>query len=116
MTKKDIEAIEHAKAIREYCHECNDCHSCVFRTGNISGNFIEDTCMFEDDSIPEDWELPIVKTYKQDFLEKFPRANFETSNLCRKMIYGEEHDCSRMTCEECWNEAYITDRTEERSK
>ena len=77
---------------------------------------IEDTCMFEDDSIPEDWELPIVRTYKQDFLEKFPRANFEISNLCRKMIYGEEHDCRRMTCEQCWNEAYITDRTEGRSK
>ena len=68
--------------------------------------------MFADDRIPEDWELPIVRTYKQDFLEKFPRANFETSNLCRKMIYGEEHDCCGVTCQECWNEAYITDRTE----
>lgn len=112
MNKIDIEAVKHAKAIREYCHERNDCCSCVFRTGNISGNFIEDTCMFADDRIPEDWELPIVRTYKQDFLEKFPRANFETSNLCRKMIYGGEHDCCGVTCQECWNEAYITDRTE----
>lgn len=116
MTKKDIEAIEHAKAIREYCHECNDCHSCVFLAGNISGNFIEDMCMFEDNRVPENWELPIVKTYKQDFLEKFPGAKFGSSEICRRFIYGEDLDYCGMTCEECWNETYITDRTEERSK
>lgn len=107
MTKRDIEAIKHVEAIREYCHECNECRSCVFRTENISENFIEDVCMFGDDRSPEDWEAPIVKTYKQDFLEKFPNANFESSNICRKMIYGEEHDCCGTTCQECWNESYI---------
>lgn len=110
MTKKDIEAIEHAKAIREYCHECNDCRSCVFRTGNISGNLIEDTCMFEDDSIPEDWELPIAKTYKQDFLEKFPSANFNADCICRIYVYpdsGKHPNCNNGKCEQCWNEAYI---------
>lgn len=110
MKKKDIEAIEHAKAIREYCHECNDCHSCVFRTGNISGNFIEDTCMFEDDSIPEDWELPIAKTYRQDFLEKFPNANFNADCICRIYVYpdsGKHPNCNNGKCKQCWNEAYI---------
>lgn len=72
--------------------------------------------MFEDDSIPEDWELPIVMTYKQDFLSKFPNAKFGNFEICRRSIYGEELDCGGMTCEEYWNEAYITDRTEERSK
>ena len=110
MTKKDIEAIEHAKAIREYCHECNDCRSCVFRTGNISGNFIEDMCMFEDNRVPENWELPIVKTYKQDFLEKFPNANFNADCICRKYVYpnsGEPPNCNNDKCEQCWNKAYI---------
>lgn len=110
MTKEDIEAIKYVKAIREYCHECNDCRSCVFRTGNISGNFIEDTCMFEDDRIPEDWELPIVKTYRQDFLEKFPNANFNADCICRIYVYpdsGKHPNCNNGECEQCWNEAYV---------
>lgn len=111
MTKKDIEAIKHVEAIREYCHECNDCRSCVFRTGNISGNFIENACMFEDDKAPEDWDLPIVKTYKQDFLEKFPKTDFDADCICRKYLYPDSEkysDCDGCgTCENCWNEAYV---------
>ena len=61
MNETDIEVIEHAKAIIEYC------------------------------------------------------KNHKIAKIAH-LVYGEEHDCSRMTCEECWNEAYITDRTEERSK
>lgn len=113
MTKKDIEAIEHVEAIREYCYKCNDCRSCVFLTGNISGNFIEDTCMFEDDRIPEDWELPIVQTYKQDFLEKFPNAKFDATCICRNNVYpnaGKHPNCNAVgTCEKCWDEAYVTE-------
>lgn len=62
MTKRDVEAMEHAKAIMEYCKNHKNCKDCVF------------------------------------------------------MVYGGEHDCCGVACQECWNEAYITDRTEERSK
>lgn len=108
MTKRDISVIKSAKKIRKYCRECEECVGCVLR---VSG----DLCPLRN-RIAEQWILPEVKTYKQDFLSKFPKVNFETGNLCRKMIYGEEHDCCGMTCKECWNEEYIIDRTEERSK
>ena len=99
MTKRDIEVIESAKDVRKYCGEYEQCVGCVLRANNGS-------CILEG-RLPEDWELPTVKTYKEDFLSKFPNANFESGNLCRKMVYGEEHDCRGMTCQECWNEAYI---------
>lgn len=109
MTERDISVIKSAKDIKKYCcGEGEKCVGCVLWSG-------DDGCILRN-GLPEDWELPAVKTYKKDFLSKFPNANFETSNLCRKAIYGGKHDCCGMTCEECWNEEYITDRTEERSK
>lgn len=62
MNETDIEVIEHAKAIMEYCKNHKNCKDCAF------------------------------------------------------MVYGGEHDCCGMKCEECWDEAYITDRTEERGR
>lgn len=99
MTKRDIRAVESAKDIKKYCGEHVKCTGCALWADGSA-------CVLED-SLAADWELPTVTTYKQDFLSKFPNANFETGNLCRKMVYGEEHDCHGMTCQECWNEAYI---------
>lgn len=102
-SETDIEAIKNARAIMQYCCEHEKCAGCALRTGG-------GTCVLEK-SLAADWELPTVKTYKEDFLSKFPNANFETGNLCRKMIYREKHDCCEVTCrescQECWNEAYI---------
>lgn len=99
MTKRDIAVIESAKDIRKYCCEHEQCAGCVLRT--------EDNSCILENSLAVSWEIPTVKTYKQDFLEKFPNANFESSSICRKMVYGEKHDCHGMTCQECWNESYI---------
>lgn len=99
MTKRDIAVIESAKNIRKYCGEHVKCTGCALWADNC-------TCILEN-SLAADWELPELKTYKQDFLSKFPNANFESSNICRKMVYGEEHDCRGKTCQECWNEAYV---------
>lgn len=46
------------------------------------------------------------KTYKQDFLEKFPEATLSKTShplICRRMVYGGE--CPFGDCNECWNEA-----------
>lgn len=99
MTKRDIAVIKSAKDIRKYCSEHENCAGCALRADDNS-------CILEK-CLAEDWKLPRLKTYKQDFLSKFPNANFETSNICRKMIYGEEHDCRGKTCQECWDEAYM---------
>lgn len=108
MTKRDISAIESAKDIKKYCGEHVKCTGCALWTDDCA-------CILEAD-LAADWVLPEAKTYKQDFLEKFPGAKFGSSEICRRFIYGEDLDYCGMTCEECWNETYITDRTEERSK
>ena len=49
-----------------------------------------------------------VKTYAQDFFEKFPdapkdkSAKSEYPDACRNMIYGG--GCPNIECDECWNE------------
>ena len=49
-----------------------------------------------------------VKTYAQDFFEKFPdaprckSANGRYPSACRKAIYDGK--CPGVGCEECWNE------------
>ena len=46
-----------------------------------------------------------VKTYAQDFFEKFPKAQSKSDGtpfVCRKRIYGGE--CPDIECDECWNE------------
>lgn len=108
MTKRDMSAIESAKDIKNYCGEHVKCTGCALWADDCA-------CILEAD-LAADWELPTVKTYKQDFLEKFQNANFNSRNICRKMVYGGEYDCCGMKCEECWDEAYITDRTEERGR
>ena len=53
-----------------------------------------------------------VKTYAQDFFEKFPKAQSKSDGtpfVCRKRIYGgirsTLEDCDYTgTCENCWNE------------
>jgi hypothetical protein len=52
------------------------------------------------------------KTYKQDFLEKFPKmqsGSDGTPFVCRKTIYAGE--CPRIECDECWNESMNDEET-----
>ena len=52
------------------------------------------------------------KTYIQDFLEKFPKAQIDSDGspfACRKKLYGgvrpNDKRCDRReTCKNCWNE------------
>lgn len=53
MNETDIEVIEHAKAIMEYCKNHKNCNDCAF------------------------------------------------------MVYGGEHDCCGVACQECLDEVYI---------
>lgn len=103
MNVKDAEAIKHATAVKEYCCECINCQGCVF--GERDGS-----CYLEK-SLPVDWELPTMKTYKEDFLEKFPSVKFDAYSVCCKYIYPNckgVRDCDEDgACEVCWNKAYI---------
>ena len=66
---------------------------------------LDDNCRF-----PADWNIPEVKTYKQDFLDKFPDADFNADCICRKYVYpnsGEHTNCNNDKCEKCWDKTYI---------
>ena len=58
MNKKDIEAIEHAKALMKYCKKHENCKDCIFDDGM--------DCMFNDAfRFPlKDWNLPEVEGKK----------------------------------------------------
>lgn len=49
-------------------------------------------------------------TYKDVFLEKFPKATIldgNTTLICKNNVFGASYDCLRMSsCEKCWNEPY----------
>lgn len=51
-----------------------------------------------------------TKTYKDVFLEKFPKATIldgNTTLICKNNVFGASYDCLRMnSCEKCWNEPY----------
>ena len=53
-----------------------------------------------------------VKTYKDDFLEKFPNAKVDENGSprpCMNNVYSVYEDlkhCSTMKCKDCWNQEY----------
>ncbi len=51
-----------------------------------------------------------AKTYKDVFVEKFPKATIldgNTTLICKNNVFGASYDCLRMSsCEKCWNEPY----------
>lgn len=106
MTKEDIEAIEHAKIISEYCGNKARCdNNCPLFCGGCL--LLDDNCRF-----PSDWSIPNFKTYKQEFLEKFPKANVET--ICRADVFGNIENCqevhddtTKAICAACWDEMHI---------
>jgi hypothetical protein len=56
------------------------------------------------------------KTYKMDFLEKFPKAKLKT-NVCRDNIYDTNcKSCCDKTCEDCWNTEMETNQNEDKNK
>ena len=61
-------------------------------------------------SIVQKWsdEHP-VKTYRDDFREKFPNCEIEIENLewCDFYANGKSRDdCERLACEDCWNQPF----------
>lgn len=60
-----------------------------------------------------------LKTYKEDFYEKFPTARKsynECPPACRYNIYGDEgNGCVCKSCTECWNEP-MPETTESEAK
>lgn len=95
----EIKDLKRMCDFHSYCSKCelfDPSHSC-------------EVCFLPDniDEIVDKWvkEHPL-KTYMQDFYEKFPNAYKENDRptVCRAHIYGEEPNCFKIDCKECWNQ------------
>ena len=86
----------------------NDCDGCPL--GYCTNYCTHFPCNMSDnaDEIVDKWaEEHPIKTYMQDFFEKFPNALKEESSepkTCVKNIYGIDIDCSKIDCVDCWNQ------------
>lgn len=54
------------------------------------------------------------KTYKQDFMEKFPNAKIIEGRpiACAHNLYGDVITCANQKCKDCWN-TVMPDEAEE---
>lgn len=73
-------------------NKCNDCKQCI------------------KEWLAREYKVETVrqKTFKDDFLEKFPNArlnNDGSPRICAEDVYGLIH-CDFPSCEECWNTPY----------
>lgn len=104
-----MDAIKFIKEMGRMCdsNRRDNCDECPFTVN-------KDTCFMgsmwhnpeEAVEIVEQWgkENP-QKTYKDDFLEKFPKAELYSSGApkcCKKQVYGLE-ECENDNCSDCWN-------------
>lgn len=110
-----MDALEFLRNKKRMCKSCDNCADCLLELSkqNISCTIIKTATeeqLKQRIAIVEQWpkEHP-RKTYKQDLIEKFPKAN--TYGLCRDKIYGKIRKCyiecygvPEDYCEKCWNE------------
>ena len=91
---------------------CEGCPMVDVWTGACDEALIERTA--ECEAIIDKWcaEHP-QKTYKQDFLEKFPKAKMIEGRpiACAHNLYGDVITCANQKCKDCWN-AVIPDEAE----
>ena len=108
-----MDAVTYLKIEKRMCEgRCEDCPLSSFHNGtNLMCSTFAHTNPEKAVELVEKWakEHPL-KTYKDDFLEKHPKARLGSNDnppICRKFIYGGEgctkpfvDDC----CASCWNE------------
>jgi hypothetical protein len=105
-----------ARILRDYGRFCGSrkgCYECemsIIKTGELSCRYRLLKNPEKAVEIIEAWakEHP-EKTYKQDFLEKFPNAKLNERGIpypCREYLYGKGINCAHRNadCAVCWNE------------
>ena len=103
-----MDAMKFIMTRNRMCEANGTCSSCPINRHSIRCDCvgISESKLKEMMEIVEQWgkEHP-VKTYKDDFLEKFPNADrYEAGHpvSCRNIIYGLG-SCASDSCEDCWN-------------
>ena len=101
------------KDLKRMCDTYKDCHECPLNDTCCDGSVsaLPDSA----DEIVDEWasEHPI-KTYLQDFFEKYPYGKTGEKGIpitrgtivCRKELYSDELPCiwSCGGCTKCWNQ------------
>lgn len=85
--------------LQEFCKRKVECYECELSDAEIA------SCIFNED-VPSGWAISKPKTYKEDFLEKFPNSVLALEvygELCVRDIYALNIDCARSNCKKCWN-------------
>lgn len=93
------------KDLKRMCKSYDDCLKCKCYNeyGGCRVCFLPDNA----DEIVYEWvKEHSVKTYAQDFFEKFPNAHKVNNRpgFCLALIYGDEFECIDGGCDECWNQ------------
>lgn len=126
--------------IRDFARMCKSNKEKVLFRGLLMGEYCKSTCPFfaikkdEDcvcyiasctekaEAIIDKWvsEHP-VKTYRDDFLSKFPKPKFEPNRYCRASLYVEPRTCyfddyGEIDCDKYWLQEYKWDRIMETLK
>lgn len=111
--------------------ECtgNTCDRCKFYEGRCalrlssSGESYKELEQRIDRAISIAEKLAHVKTYADDFFEKFPNAQKKPNGLpktCRDLVYGMKDVYCRTNCcsncSDCWNEPYMSQNDRRRRK
>ena len=105
-TIKDLKRM--CKSCKKNCNDCpldSKCNGCIISLPDNA------------DEIVDKWVLEHpVKTYLQDFFEKFPNAERNSSEnpipttkgtmICRKSLYVDELPCiwDESNCKKCWTQ------------
>ena len=108
MDAKEFLEIVHQECDKsEYCSDCkfyiDDRYKCGIDIAYLNGQKIEEVV-----AIAEEIKAN-RKTYKDDFLSKFPSATLDKDGYplpCIHALYGSYKDCDGLSCKECWNEEY----------
>lgn len=106
-----MDAVDFIKAEARMCkfHSCSDCPMDIENNGTEKGcDEIREFHPEKAVAIVEKWLAehpePHRKTYKDDFMEKFPNTKKDSKGdpaSCRGHVYGME--CPERSCEKCWN-------------
>ena len=112
MTAKEY-LTERARMTESCSIGCHVCNLSALKTGfNGSCSELENVDPDNAIAIVSEWSKAHPrKSYKDDFLEKFPNAKIEESDypICRVRVYGGS--CNSVRCTDCWNEPMEQEET-----
>lgn len=111
MTERKATIYDYARLKKTLCDTGNNCYGCplgIYNNGEkvICNQLITKYTDKANKIILEWCDENSQRTYKDDFLEKFPNIKMYSGFpiVCRNYIYSIEKKCRDGNCVNCWNE------------